>query len=370
MKRIFVLYPYYWPDFSAGGPVQSIFNLVNRFSGTCQFFLASKVSQQESANAKTFKLNKWNTGPHGEQVYMSESLSFLKVFSLLWKTKPDTVYINGIFTAVTTLPGLLYAAVTGTKAVISPRGMLQVWALKKKGWKKILYLPVFKLLTPRALVWHATNEAEEMDIRLVFGLGQRITVASNIPRKPADKIMTKARIQQEPLKLVFLSLINSNKNLGLIIDSVNSLPKGITLDIYGPIADKKYWNFCYLKIAGSSRIQYKGVVSPELVQEVLSHYHFFILPTLGENFGHAIFDALSIGLPVIISRHTPWSEVESMNAGYYCDELNSTSLNSLLTRVMALSTEDYNSYSLGALEYARQYIASHNYAREYNFLME
>jgi glycosyltransferase involved in cell wall biosynthesis len=34
-----------------------------------------------------------------------------------------------------------------------------------------------------------------------------------------------------------------------------------------------------------------------------------LLPTLGENFGHSIIEALSAGLPVIISNRTPWKNL-------------------------------------------------------------
>ena len=38
----------------------------------------------------------------------------------------------------------------------------------------------------------------------------------------------------------------------------------------------------------------------------------FLLPTGGENFGHAIFEALSCGVPVLISDQTPWRGLEAI----------------------------------------------------------
>ena len=35
----------------------------------------------------------------------------------------------------------------------------------------------------------------------------------------------------------------------------------------------------------------------------------FLLPTGGENFGHAIFEALSCGVPALISDRTPWRDL-------------------------------------------------------------
>jgi glycosyltransferase involved in cell wall biosynthesis len=41
-----------------------------------------------------------------------------------------------------------------------------------------------------------------------------------------------------------------------------------------------------------------------------------VLPTLGENFGHAIFEALSAGRPVLISNQTPWHNLASQKIGW------------------------------------------------------
>jgi glycosyltransferase involved in cell wall biosynthesis len=40
------------------------------------------------------------------------------------------------------------------------------------------------------------------------------------------------------------------------------------------------------------------------------------LPTRGENFGHAILDALAAGVPVLISDKTPFENLEHHGAGW------------------------------------------------------
>jgi glycosyltransferase involved in cell wall biosynthesis len=49
-----------------------------------------------------------------------------------------------------------------------------------------------------------------------------------------------------------------------------------------------------------------GDVSPERVNAVFAAYDLFILPTLGENFGHVILEALTAGTPVLTSDQTQW----------------------------------------------------------------
>ena len=42
---------------------------------------------------------------------------------------------------------------------------------------------------------------------------------------------------------------------------------------------------------------------------------YSFLPTLGENFGHAIAEALAAGLPPVISDRTPWRDLDRHGAG-------------------------------------------------------
>jgi len=47
----------------------------------------------------------------------------------------------------------------------------------------------------------------------------------------------------------------------------------------------------------------------------LTKAHVYILPSKSENFGHAIFEALSAGRPVITSNNTPWKNLKESKAG-------------------------------------------------------
>ena len=63
------------------------------------------------------------------------------------------------------------------------------------------------------------------------------------------------------------------------------------------------------------KINYCGTVEYENVHDTLGKYLFFVLPTLGENFGHVILESLTVGVPTIISDRTMWESIEKANAG-------------------------------------------------------
>ena len=48
----------------------------------------------------------------------------------------------------------------------------------------------------------------------------------------------------------------------------------------------------------------------------MARYDLFYLPTLGENFGHVIAEALGCGLPVLIADTTPWRNLQQQKLGW------------------------------------------------------
>ncbi len=91
-------------------------------------------------------------------------------------------------------------------------------------------------------------------------------------------------------------------------------------DIFGPIQEADYWQACQRIIAKglpeNVRVTYKGEIANAVVPATLAGYDLFFLPTRGENFGHAIFDALEAGVPALISDQTPFCDLERHGAGW------------------------------------------------------
>ena len=59
-----------------------------------------------------------------------------------------------------------------------------------------------------------------------------------------------------------------------------------------------------------------GEIANDDAPRVMAGYDLMFMPTLGENFGHAIFEALGAGTPVLISDRTPWRNLEARRAGF------------------------------------------------------
>lgn len=368
-KKILLLYPYYWPLYKAGGPVQSLFNIAKTLGDAADFYLISRDRDIDGHPApQPIVTGIWMNGLNDEKVLYFKQIYPWLVFRIIKTLAPDVVLINGIFNVSTTIPGIFACKRRNTRMIISPRGMLQSWGLQRGVIKKFFFLQLLKQVLNKNEEWHATDLQEQTDIRKIFGDEQNVHVASNIPRQVSPLTLIPFPNDDKKIELVFLSLINPNKNLHLVIDAVKKNPK-ISLAIYGPVANQSYWKLCQQKMEGVQTIKYHGPVPPWDVTELLRNYHFLVLPTDGENFGHAIFDALAASVPVVISRKTPWTSIDTAGAGMYVSTENENELDTILSKIAKLSEYDYQNFRRAANNYALEYWNARNYKSDYQFLL-
>ena len=91
----------------------------------------------------------------------------------------------------------------------------------------------------------------------------------------------------------------------------------VKLEVYGPIEDDEYFDKCKRSLDESSiEWKYRGAVSGKDVFKAFSANDVFLFPTMGENFGHVINEALCAGCPVITSDRTPWNDLSGHGAGF------------------------------------------------------
>jgi glycosyltransferase involved in cell wall biosynthesis len=52
---------------------------------------------------------------------------------------------------------------------------------------------------------------------------------------------------------------------------------------------------------------------------MLAEADLFILPTISENFGIAVAEALGAGLPAVVTKGAPWSGLETYKCGWWIE---------------------------------------------------
>ena len=122
-----------------------------------------------------------------------------------------------------------------------------------------------------------------------------------------------------PLRVVFLSRISAKKNLDYAIRVLSEVSCPVEFTVFGMIDDDAHWTECLKHIESLPEhigVRYAGVVRHKDVPALLSLQDLFFLPTRGENYGHAVFEALAAGLPVLLSDQTPWRGLREKGIGW------------------------------------------------------
>ena len=310
--------------------------------------------------------NRWLKYAGGVNIYYASTdcLNFAAIKKLILHIRPDYIYLNNMFSQKFTIIPLLLKmlnVVTGS-IVLSPRGMLQDGAVRFKPYKKKLYFTALRLLNvPRQITFHATDEQEKQDILKYFPMARQIFIADNlgpvtdIKWAPVPKVCG-------ALKMIFLSRISPKKNLLYVLKLLADFPfkEEIFLDIAGGIEDSVYWEECKTimqSLPSNIQVNYIGSIRNEKIYGMYSNYHVFILPTLGENFGHAILEALRAGKPVLISDKTPWKNLSEKMIGYDLPLHQPGAFHKAIQKFAAWNQAEYDLWSRAAWLYAKEYMA-------------
>jgi len=98
---------------------------------------------------------------------------------------------------------------------------------------------------------------------------------------------------------------------------------------------------------------------------IISKHHIFILPTKGENFGHAIFEALSQGKPILISNQTPWRNLQQSKVGWDLSLKEPHLFLEAIEQAASFDQQEYNEWSQNAWNYAYNYTSQLHLRSDY-----
>jgi glycosyltransferase involved in cell wall biosynthesis len=356
MTKIFITIPWFLPAFRAGGPIQSVANLVNEYQENVTYRIFCGDVDLNGAELKNIETNKWIAFNENTHVWYAgpEKISDTLV-KLVEKEKPDFLFIIGVFSWHYNIVPILFCK--GTKKILSTRGMLHEGALSQKKWKKKIYLQLFKLFEYHYKIsFHATDDEEAGFIRSYFGNVPQVFVAGNFPNKIS--LLPVAPKEVGNLKLVTVALISPMKNILLVLESLRQCRGKIVYYIYGPVKDEEYWDKCKETIKSlpeNIKVMYEKEIEPANIKSALTKAHVYILPSKSENFGHAIFEALSAGRPVVTSHNTPWKNLKSSKAGLNV-ALEKGEISKAVDFFAALDFDEMEEWSQGAFKYAEEAI--------------
>ena len=324
---VLVLLRNYLPGYQSGGPVRTLANMVERLGDEFRFrIITSDRDALDECPYSEVEIDGWNRVGKADVYYASPpSLSFRRLSKLIAATPHDVLYLNSFFHRIFGVQPLIarrLGLLRRVPVVLAPRGELSAGVLKLKGWKKVPYMTMASRLgLYRDLVWQASSDFEVEDIRRMCGsVAERVVVAPNLPgTDPEEGVAAQVRYPGDALRVLFLSRITPAKNLEYALQVLAKVRVPVKFSIYGPVRDPAYWQACQRMIdelPGTVEAKYWGAVPPTDVDEVLRMHDLFFLPTRGENYGHALAEALRAGTPVLIADTTAWRGLEEAGVGW------------------------------------------------------
>lgn len=368
--KILIICDYYLPGYKSGGGMRTIVNLVERLFLYYDFWIITRNhdGKLDRESYKNVKINKWNTIQSAKVFYLSnDPVKWSNLRQLIKQTEPDMIYFNSYFSTLTIYTLILdkFRLIKPINNVIAPCGELSEGGLSIKNTKKKLFLKLANLIgIYKKVIWKASSPLEDDEIRKINGKNSKIFIAPDILPK---KILPEFTQTLKPIKksgmahLVFLSRFVRKKNFKFLLEVLPEIKGDLLIDVWGPIEDQSYWEDCVKiinRLPSNIKVETRGAIPFEAVAKKLFEYHFFVLPTLGENFGYVFIEALSAGCPLLISDRTPWVNLEKKEVGWDIPLENIKMWQDCINHIIALDANSYSKLSAKARDFAQEQLSS------------
>lgn len=240
---------------------------------------------------------------------------------------PDIIHIHGVW-----MPEEHYAASFARKHnipyVINPRGDMETARMNYNKLKKIKKMFAWKLYSQNDVENAAciiTTSQQELEGVRKLGVKTPIAIIPNgielnaFPKEVVHK-------HGDKKVLLFLSRINPIKGLEFLLEAWSKLPSYLLseweLHIAGNSDPKDYIYSLKEKVKKLSiqdTVKFIGPITGEAKLQKYQNSNLFVLPTLNENFGNVVAEAMMCECPVITTTNAPWSCLNEDECGWWID---------------------------------------------------
>ncbi|MDX1541206.1 MAG: glycosyltransferase [Geminicoccaceae bacterium] len=320
MKLVHVV-PSYWPAVRYGGPVRSVHGLcaglaagghdVRVLTTNIDGAGVSDVPLDRPVERDGVQISYFAPGL-GRRLYRAPALADALRRSL---AAADVVHLHAVYL----WPGFAaarLAARAGVPYVVSPRGMLVRDLIERKSrLAKTLWITLVERRTlARAGAIHVTSEAEAAALRhLGLDLAPVVLVPNGVDLPPAGAMAADdGAWAGAPAggRLLCLGRISWEKGLDRAIRALGRLDEAVLV-----IAGNDETGFrpelerLAAELGVGARVRFVGPVEGQAKWSLLAAADLLVLPSLSENFGLVVLEALGVGTPVVVTAGVGAAEI-------------------------------------------------------------
>ncbi len=239
----------------------------------------------------------------------------------------DIVHMHGIWHFGSVAPFIVPNHVA---KVITIHGLLDRWAINHSKWKKEIVSALFqKRLLGKADLIQINNTDEEEDVIRYLGYrpknmvivpnGMKVSEYTNLPEKGIFK--KKFGISPSQKMVLFMGRLNIKKGLDLLLPAFEKIHRQIPeaiLILAGPDDGYQAETEAFIQKHGlGERIRLVGMLTDTIKKEALSDADVFVLPSYSEGFSIAVLEAMTSGVPALVSDRVGFGDyIKKFDAAY------------------------------------------------------
>ena len=159
--KILIFIDWYKPGFKAGGPIQSISNLINRLNNSAEFYVITRDTDYlETKPYHSVNSNSWNDIGETKVFYLPKSeIKYSKLKTLIKEVEPQIIYCNSLFSLYFSILPIFISKKLGITHILAVRGMLSAGSLSVKNRKKVYFLALMNFVKfYKKTTIHATTQ--------------------------------------------------------------------------------------------------------------------------------------------------------------------------------------------------------------------
>lgn len=271
-------------------------------------------------------------------------------------SKPDLVVLHQIYT-FSTLLGYMYAKKNKIPYVAMPHGSLTKYHESDSKLIKTLakWFLISKILREADAII-VTCERERADLIALLQDKAYLLEYGATVRKPLDEVELRLPGGNQNRHIVFSGRFDKKKNLPLVIKAMPQILEkypDLILDIAGSgtANEVKILQNLISTLKLESNVKFHGWIDNSKMQEIFAAARLLVLPSENENFAIVVAEALSVGVPCVVSKFVGTADIVAKhNAGEVIDELTPASVAEGIMKVLRGDEIKYREAAFEAVE--------------------